>query len=166
MADMFEEPAGNASTEAWQAYARQQAPDKAEEIDGMTRNELRDAYGTPTPDPAEDGEPAATPDNPGQDPEPSNDTAATDDTPQPQSGVGFENVMPPVPTAVPDVDMYRVSLHSDRWDVDAVEFPYGDPGDTVRISKQAPLTVPEAEADALIQAAGERGFALTKEKIQ
>jgi hypothetical protein len=147
MSEKLEQPAGNATTDEWKAYAVQQDPGAASEIDALGRDELRDRYGT------DDG-PAATPDNPGQ-----------DDTPAPQIGPGVENVMPPVPTDVPDEDRYRVTVSPQLWDLDAVEFEFGDEGETVRVSRQAPLLVSEKDADALIQAAGDRGFALTKEKV-
>lgn len=49
------EPAGNATTEAWAAWVVAAGLATAEEVDGMGRNELREAYGTPAPgqDPAD-----------------------------------------------------------------------------------------------------------------
>jgi hypothetical protein len=148
MPEKLEQPAGNATTDEWKAYAVQEDPGAAAEIDTLGRDELRDRYGT------DDDGPAATPDNPSQ-----------DDTPTAQAGPGVENVMPPAPTDVPDGDRYRVTVSDQLWDLDAVEFPHGDEGGTVRVSRQAPLILSEDEADALIKAAGERGFALTKEKV-
>lgn len=43
-ADTSEAPAGNASLEVWQEYAKSQGASD-DDLDGMSRNELREQYG-------------------------------------------------------------------------------------------------------------------------
>jgi hypothetical protein len=46
-ADVVEQPAGNESADQWRAYALTQGATE-DEVAGMSRNELRDKYGTKT----------------------------------------------------------------------------------------------------------------------
>lgn len=51
------------------------------------------------------------------------------------------------------------------WTLHAVEFPYGEDGEYVRISRDAPAVWAEDEADALVAAAAEAGTPIAKEPV-
>jgi hypothetical protein len=75
---------------------------------------------------------------------------------------------PPDPTGDPAVDPADATewcLVPAEWSVDAVEFPYGDDGEYMRVARDSSAVYTAAEANKVIRAAVAAGTPIVKEPV-